>query len=384
MSKDPVIDPRLYCPGPTPIPLDVQIASLNGSIYHRSAPFQEITQNCRKLLAPFFNGDQLPLILTASGTGAMEAAIANFTSAGEKVVAVNAGKFGERWTKLCKRFLCETLELQVPWGKVPSPADVAAAVTKHNATALCIQANETSTGAVLPVEAIAKEVRQAKPDIKIFVDAISYLVAHPMKMTEWGIDVVVAGSQKGFGTPAGLAFIAYQAKLPFSDRPRFYFDLQTEAKNQIEGKTAWTPAIQTILGLEAALKRIHSVGVEAITKHHANLANACRAGVKALGLKLFAAESPSNALTAIEMPDLDPEGLRKQIATDFGFVIAGGQDDLKGKILRLSHLGLVSRFHVLDGLAAIEFALAQRGRKDVLGTGVAAAMRAFHDACATP
>jgi aspartate aminotransferase-like enzyme len=379
-ERDLYTPDRLYCPGPTPVPNAVVHAAGETAVYHRSDEFYQVFRRCADRLAPIFGTRTRPLILTASGTGAMEAAMVNLTAQGDEIVAVNGGKFGERWEKLGKAYGCATEVVRVPAGQAPTADQILAAVKKQKQTrAVFLQANETSTGAYYDVERLAREIRRGYGGLLV-VDAISSLGAHSMRMDDWRIDAVVAGSQKGFGMPPGLAFAALSERA-WSDlaaRPRFYFDLEKERKGQAEGRSAWTPAASLVFALDAALNLLEAAGIDQVVAHHARLAAAARAGVAAMGLELFAGRAPSAALTAITVP-AGVDGLRlvKRLRGRFGMYFAGGQDELKGKIVRFAHLGFVSRFDLLDGVAALEFALKEEGYRLDLGAGVKAAMQAL-------
>jgi aspartate aminotransferase-like enzyme len=371
---------RLFCPGPTPVPKAVLEAGGATSIYHRSDEFYKVFRRAAELLKPLFGTSGLPLILTASGSGAMDAAMTNLTAEGDEVVVVRGGKFGERWEKLANAYKCKTEVVAVESGKAPTADAIMTAVRRQKATkAIFFQANETSTGAYFGVEALTRALRREFKGL-IVVDCISSLGAHAMQMDAWEIDAVVAGSQKGFGMPPGLAFVALsdRAWRSLSSRPRFYFDLAREKKGQEEGRSAFTPAASLVFMLREALEELHKADVDKVLAHHALLAGACRAAVKAMELELFAGSAPSNALTAITVPpDVDGQKLVKRLRTRFGMFFAGGQDELKGKIVRFAHLGFVSRFDLIDGVAALEFALHEEGHPGTLGTGVSAAMQHF-------
>jgi len=378
MKREPFINDRLFCPGPTPVPEAVKLAAMDTNIYHRSEDFYQIFLDCGQKLAPIFGSPTLPLILASSGTGAMEAAMVNLTAVGDDVVVLNAGKFGERWEKLAAAYQCHAEVVRVAAGGAPTANDAVAALRKlKSPRAIFLQANETSTGVRVPYEDIARAVKAHSPDCLVVVDAISSLCAHPMNMHAMGIDCVVAGSQKGFGMAPGLAFIALSPRAwkSLSKRERFYFDLERERKGQEKGRSAWTPPISLIQNLSAALKLIHEVGVDEMPAQHARLGAAARAAVKALGLELFPKGYYSDALTTITVPQgMDGQALQAHLKAAYGAIFAGGQDELKGKILRFAHLGFVSRFDLLDGLAALEFSLRDLGWKFSLGAGVSAAM----------
>ena len=381
MSREPFINNRLFCPGPTPIPAAVKLAAMDSNIYHRSDEFYELFLGCCKKLAPIFGCSTQPLILASSGTGAMEAAMVNMTAIGDEVVVLNAGKFGERWEKLALAYQCKVEVVRSPAGEAPTSAQAISALRKHKSPrAIFLQANETSTGVRLPYEEITRNVRAEFPDCLIVVDAISSLCAHPMNMDKMGIDCVVAGSQKGFGMAPGLAFISLSSRAwkMLSKRDRFYFDLERERKGQEKGRSAWTPPISLIQNLSVALDLIHDTGIEEMNAHHAKLGAAARAAMSALGLEMFPKEHHSDALTAVAVPrGVDGLALLSILKSSYGAIFAGGQDELKGKIIRFSHLGFVSRFDLLDGLSALEFSLRDAGWKFEMGAGVSAAMRAL-------
>lgn len=370
---------RLFCPGPTPVPEAGLIASLNINEYHRSSAFEHTFKTCRDWLAPFFGTSELPLILAASGTGAMEAAVANLTGKDDPVLVVNAGKFGERWQKICSAYQCKVQCLEVPYGKAPSPKDLIKCLeaSKEKPKAIFLQANETSTGVFFPLEEITRTLRQSYDGL-IVVDAISALVAHEIKMDDWQIDCVVGGSQKGFGVAPGLSFIGLSKRAwrELSKRPRFYFDLLQEAKGQVNGRAAFTPATTLIQSLHASLKILNEQPLEAIFEHHRRCANAVRAAAKAINLEPFVTENFSHALTAITVPDqIDAQQLIKLIRSKDGAILAGGQGNLKGKIIRVAHLGFMDRLSLISGISALEFGLAELNHSFSLGAGVSAAMQ---------
>lgn len=380
LRREPFTLNRLFCPGPTPTPPVVKSAYQQTDIYHRSKEFEQVVKECAEMLKPLFGTSTQPVLLTSSGTGAMEAAVVNLTAPGDEVLVLSCGKFGERWQKVSQSYDCKVHVTVCENGKVPSTKDIDELFKKCvNPRAIFFQAHETSTGACLPVEELTKAVRRHSKDTLIVVDAISSLGAHPMKMDAWGIDCVITGSQKGFGVGPGIAFVAMSERAwkNRSTRSRFYFDLEKERKGQETGRTAYTPAINLILGLHAALSEITKLGVKEFISHHERLARSTRAAVKAMGLDLFVLEGgTSNTLTAIKVPaELDGVDILTIAKARYGAIISGGQDDLKGKIIRFSHLGFVSPFQLIEGIAALEFAFADVGWKFNLGSGVAAAMR---------
>jgi aspartate aminotransferase-like enzyme len=380
-GREPFLKDRLFCPGPTPVPTAAQVAAImDASVYHRTKPFYDTVLHCRELLRPMFGAKNAPLILTSSGTGAMEAAVTNLTARGDEVLCVSAGKFGERWGKLTEAYECKASILEVEWGKAPTPAMFTDHLKRNPGTkAVFIHANETSTGVFFPLKEIAAAIR-AVSDCLLVVDAISALGAHKIEMDAWGIDCIVAGSQKGFGIPPGLAFISLSDKAweRLSKRPRFYFDLARENKNQSTGATAWTPATTLIASLRVSLEELHKYGLDSVADFHRSNAEAVRAGAVSLGLGLLAETDYSHALTAIRLPDdMDGKALVKRLSRDYGAIFAGGQDRLEGKIVRFAHLGFIDRFDVIAGMAALEFALKDEGHLNVPGVGVSRLMESM-------
>jgi aspartate aminotransferase-like enzyme len=307
----------------------------------------------------------------------MEGAVTNLCSPGDEVIVVNGGKFGERWTKICQTYGVVVHEVKVEWGRAVAPQAVASALAAHpKARAVYMQASETSTCVLHPVAKIAEMTRAR--DTLLVVDGITAVGVLPMPMDALGIDVLVTGSQKALMLPPGLAFVALsprawkaveQAKLP-----RFYFDFKRERKGVAEKSTAWTPAISLIYGLDVALDMMRAEGWDALFARHDRLARATRAGARALGLSLLAPDSPSPAATAVNLPaDVDGSALFRYLRDTMHVTFAGGQDQLKGKIIRLSHLGYVGAFDVIVGLSALELALTRFGARVELGRGVAAA-----------
>ena len=382
MQPKPFKTTRLFCPGPTPVPMEAAIAGLDTQVYHRSPDFSKELSQCHTMLQPFMGTDRQPLILTSSGTGAMEAAVTNLTDVGDEVLIIDGGKFGNRWTKLCETYQCNTITLDVPWGSSPDLNLLEETLKKHpHIKAFFIQGNETSTGVAYPLREITTIV-QKNSNALIVVDAISALVSHEIQMDKWGIDCLVSGSQKGFGIPPGLAFIALSQKATenLTNRPKFYFDLRKEAAAQHNAQTAWTPATSLIKGLRASLSLLNEIGVSECVAHHTNLAQACRKAVKALNFELLAADHPSNSLTSIKLPtSIDGVELLKMIKAKYGAIIAGGQDQLKGKIVRIAHLGVTDQFNLLTAISAFEFGLSDLGHIGKLGAGVSAAMEHLKD-----
>ncbi len=367
----------LLAPGPTPVPPEALLAMAMPIIHHRAPDFLPVLDSAKKGLQWLYQTKNDVLILCATGTGGMEGAVTNFLSPGDEVLVINGGKFGERWTKICRAYGMQVEELVVEWGYAVKAELVEAALRKNpGIKAVFVQANETSTGVYHDVKAVAAVVR--KTDALVVVDAISALVAHDIKADEWGIDVMIGGSQKGVMLPPGLAFVSVSDKAwkmaETAKTPKFYFNFKKERENLAKNQTNFTSAVTLIIGLNASIKMLQDEGLENVFRRHDKLARATRAAAGALGLKLFPKESPSNALTAIEAPaGIDGQAIYKNLREKYGITGAGGQDKLKGKIFRIAHLGYADTFDVITAVAGIEMVLKGLGHPVKLGTGVGAA-----------
>jgi len=367
----------LLAPGPTPVPPDVLAAMALPIIHHRTPQFSAVLAEVQDGLRELFGTSGDVLILAASGTGAMEGSVTNLLSPGDEVIVVNGGKFGERWTKICGAYGVTAHEIKVEWGRAVRPEEVAAALDAHPAArALYMQASETSTCVLHPVPAVAELTR--KRDTLLVVDGITAVGVVDLPMDKLGIDVLVTGSQKALMLPPGLAFVALSerawAQTTRARLPRFYFDFAREKRSVKERTTAWTPAISLIQGLRVALAMMKAEGWPAIFARHDRLARATRAGATALGLRLLAPDAPSPAATAVHLPaGVDGSALFRYLRDRMHVTFAGGQDQLKGKIIRLAHLGYVDALDVVSGLAALELALRHFGAAVELGRGVGAA-----------
>ncbi len=358
----------VFTPGPVPVPSEVLIEMAKPIIHHRTAEFEEIFAEVREGLKYIYDTKQEVFILAASGTGAMEASVANTLSTGDKVLVVNSGKFGERWGKICRAYGVEVQEIMVEWGKEVDPADIEKALNDDpSIKAVLTQASETSTGVKHPIKEIA-EITNKRDGIIQIVDGITGVGVFEIEFDNWGIDVLVGGSQKAFMLPPGLSFAAMSEKAwkfyETSDLPKFYFDFKPALKNAEKNTTTFTPAVTLIVGLAAVLRIFTAEGRENMHKRHARLALATREAMKAIGLEPFVQDTPSSALTTVIAP---PEiGAAKVIAglrDEFGITIAGGQDQAKGKIFRISHIGDIGKTDTLSIIAAIESVLNQLGYK---------------------
>jgi aspartate aminotransferase-like enzyme len=372
-----VIKSYLLAPGPTPVPPEVLAAMSLPVIHHRTPQFAAVLDEVQAGLRELFGTSLEVLMLAASGTGAMESAVTNLCSPGDEAIFVNGGKFGERWGKILAAYGVTAHEIEVEWGQAVRPEAVAAALDAHpRARAVYVQASETSTGVLHPIEPMAALTRAR--DTLLVVDGITAVGVVDMPMDRLGIDVLITGSQKALMLPPGLAVLALSERAwAASSRatlPRFYFDLARERKGVAEKSTAWTPAISLIQGLRVALRMMREEGWANVYARHDRLARATRAGVTAMGLKLVAPEAPSPAATAVWLPaGVDGSALFKYLRDEMRVTFAGGQDQLKGKVIRITHLGYVGSFDVVTGLAALELALEHFGASVELGRGVGAA-----------
>ena len=372
---------HLLAPGPTPIPPDVLQAIARPILHHRTPEFEALFGRVRAGLAEIIETRSEVIVLAASGTGALEAAVVNLCSPGDEVLVVRCGKFGERWADIARAFGLTVHTVDAPYGETVPPERVAAALAAHpRARALFVTQSETSTGVLEDVEAYAALTRRTAT--LCVVDTVSSLGVVPCPMDAWGIDVVVAGSQKGLMCPPGLAFVALNDRAWLAAEqarcPRFYWDLPTERRWQAKNQGQFTPAVSLLAGLDVALGLLRAEGLAEVYRRHDRLARAARAGAEALGLALFARATPSPAVTAIVSPaGIDGEAVVRGYGADDNITIAGGQGEMKGKLFRLAHLGWVDESDLVVGLAALERVLLRLGVTVELGAAVAAAQRIF-------
>jgi aspartate aminotransferase-like enzyme len=367
---------RLFTPGPTPVPEEILLRMAAPLIHHRHPEFRAMFRRIQTNLRYLFQTDQPVLTLTCSGTGGMEALFVNLFSPGDTIIAVNGGKFGERWVQMPRVFGITTVEVTVPWGEAVDAARILEALRAHpDAKAVVLTHSETSTGTSIDLEQIAGAVRTHSGAL-VCVDGISSVGAHELKFDHWGIDACVTGSQKGLMIPPGLAFVALSARardaMARSSMPKFYFDLSRALRALETYDTPWTPAITLLVGLDAALAVIHEEGIENVWERHRTLAMALRAGVSALGLKLFS-HAPSVAVTPVWLPEgVSWKVFSESMKTGSGVTIAGGQGEFAGKIFRVAHLGYVDRLDMVTFVAALELTLQVCGYPLAPGSGVAA------------
>ncbi len=368
----------LFAPGPTPVPPEVALEMARPIVHHRTPEFSAVLDQARQRLKPLMGTEQEVLLLASSGTGAMEAAVANLLNPGDAAIYVNAGKFGERWGRILTAFGMAAHEVKVPWGNAVMPGQIEEALQEHpQARAVLIQASETSTTAVHPVREIAAITRRR--DVLLIVDGITSVGVFEQKMDEWGIDALVTGSQKALMLPPGLGIAALSprawARAAKARSPRFYFDLNRELKAQRdEHTTAYTPAIGLIYGLNKSLEMIHSEGLPTVFARHRLMARAAQAAATALNLKLLAAENPAPGVTGMLVPDrIDGSRLVRYMRDVIGVTVQGGQDQMKGKLVRIGHMGYVAPLDILIAVGALEMALRREGYEFHSGAGVAAA-----------
>jgi aspartate aminotransferase-like enzyme len=367
----------LLAPGPTPIPPEVLQAMAQPIIHHRTPEYEALFADVRRDLRLLFQCRNEVLMFAASGTGAMEGAVVNALSASDQAVVVRGGKFGERWAEICEAYGVRVLPVDVPYGKSVNPAAVAAALKSEPAVkAVFATHSETSTGAAHDIQAIAAIVRETAAIL--IVDAVTSLGVMDLPMDAWGVDVVVAGSQKALMLPPGLAFAALSDKawalVPTARLPKYYFNFAAERKAMEKNQSAYTPAVSLVVGLRESLRLILAEGLPNVFARHDRLARATRAGVQGLGLELFA-EHPGCACTAVKAPAGIEGGAIVKGFRQRGITIAGGQGSMKGKIFRIAHMGYVDGFDVLTALTALEFVLADLGYPVKLGEGIRAALQ---------
>lgn len=365
----------LFAPGPTQVPHEVLLNMARPILHHRAPEFVELFSQIREDLKWLFQTSQDVITLVSSGSGGMEAAVANFISPGDKVIVINGGKFGERWLKLCQVFGAEITEIKVEWGHAVETGKVAEALKKDpGIKAVFVQASESSTGVAHDVKTLGEIIRPLNETILV-VDAVSAMGVFDLQTDNWGLDVVVTGSQKALMLPPGLAFVSVSEKAwarnEKTKSTKFYFNLKKERDSQAKNQTAFTAAVSLLVGLAGVLQSLKAEGLPAIFDRHRLLARATREAMLASGLTLFPKDSPSDALTAINAPEgVDGQAIYKTLRENYGITAAGGQDHLKGKIFRLSHMGYTDLFDVIIGVSAVEMVIKSLGGPVKMGEGV--------------
>ncbi|MDA0999861.1 MAG: alanine--glyoxylate aminotransferase family protein [bacterium] len=373
---------HLLAPGPTQVPPEVLEALARPLLHHRTEEFEAVFAEVRKGLSWLYQVEGDVITLAASGTGGMEAAVANLLSPGERVLVIQGGKFGERWGEIARAFGMDTDVMEVEEGRSADVGEVERRLSGGKYRALLVQASETSTGAKHDIEKIAAAARRASPDTLLIVDAITALGVYDIRPDEWGLDAVVTGSQKSLMLPPGLAFIwlsnrAWDAAEAAAS-PRYYFDLRAERKSQAKNTTAWTPAISLIAGLQVSLRMMQEEGRAAVYARHARLSAGTCAAVEAMGLEIFPRDLRSEAVTAVRVPEgVDGKAIPRTMQSGHGVTIAGGQGGLSGKIFRIGHLGYVDESDILVAVGALEETLAELGYHLKKGSGLTAAQEIF-------
>jgi serine---pyruvate transaminase len=370
----------LVTPGPTPVPPEVLAATAQPMIHHRSPDFRGTLARVLERLRTVFRTENEMLLFTAAGTAAMESAVSNLCSPGDLVLVVSHGYFGERWAAIADKYDCDIDHLRCEWGEAPSAEEVAARLDQREAKVVFLTHSETSTGVVSDVQAIAERI--AGSGALVAVDAISSLGAVPLETDAWGLDVVVTSSHKALMSPPGLAFVAASPRaLDVSQAvtaPRFYLDWQRTREAQDRGENPFSPAISLVVGLDVALGMILEAGLETAHERHVRLGRACRAGAKAMGLELFSPDEDSAAVvTAIRMPvEVDGSAIVLSMRERSGVTAIGGQGQLRGKIVRIGHIGYIDVNDVATALSALEQALVEAGAEIERGAAVPAALDA--------
>jgi aspartate aminotransferase-like enzyme len=371
----------LMIPGPTPVPETVLQAMARHPIGHRSADFQTIVHRTTEQLQWLHQTSNDVLVITGSGTAAMEAGIINTLSRGDRVLCGDNGKFGERWVKVAQAYGLDVQVIKAEWGQPLDPEAFRAALEadgEKRIKAVILTHSETSTGVINDLQTIASHVRAHGTALTI-ADCVTSLGAADVPMDAWGVDVIGSGSQKGYMMPPGLSFVAMSERAwtayERSDLPKFYLDLGKYRKAARGDSNPFTPAINLYFALEAALTMMQAEGLEAIVRRHDRHRRATQAAMKAIGLPLYAAEGHgSPAITAVAPQGIDAEALRKEVRKRFDILLAGGQDHLKGQVFRIGHLGFVCDRDILTAVAAIEATLQGLGLSQAAaGAGVAAA-----------
>jgi serine---pyruvate transaminase len=384
MTPNPFTKQYLMTAGPTPVPPAVSQAMAAPMLYHRAPAFDELYERVLGRLPGVFRTKNDVLAFASSGSGAMESAVANLVRPGDTVLACAAGKFGERWIQLCEAYGAEVVRYEPGWGERLDPAEIDRLLGAGEDVKVAFATlSETSTGIVHDVQAIAEVA--ARHDAILAVDAVSGLGAAELRQDEWGVDVVVSGSQKALMCPPGLAFASVSERaLEYAESRgggRYYFDWGRTAKSQRKGASPFTPAVSLFLGLDVALGMIEAEGLDDVMARHRLLARATRAGVAATGLELFGdPDERSTVVTALELPEEVDGGKVPGALRRLGITANGGQDHLKGRILRIAHCGYFGAFDILTSLSGLEMVLHQLGREVDHGAGAGAAQRVFLEA----
>jgi aspartate aminotransferase-like enzyme len=380
--------PRLLTPGPTPLPEEVRQALALDMIHHRKPRFTAIMDRVQSMLRTLFGTSQPVLPLSCSGTGAMQAAVSNLFAPGETVLVVEGGKFGQRWRDIAVTHGLEVLTVQVQWGQAVEPLDIEHALQKSpHIKGVLVQASETSTGVLHPLRQIARLT--SSRDCLLVVDGISAVGISPCPMDELGIDGLLTGSQKGLMLPPGLALISLSPRAweraAATPNPVYALDLLLERKKNQDHQTAFTTPVNLIRGLEASLEILLEKGLDAVYQTYWGLTQMTRSGVKAMGLECLAGRNYTWGLTSVSLPEgVDGRKVLSMAQQDYNVVMAGGQDHLKGKIVRIGHMGYVDWADILAGLHALAQCLSRCGAKVRTASVLDQAMLAYEQARFTP
>jgi aspartate aminotransferase-like enzyme len=371
-------------PGPTPVPPEVLAAGAAPVIHHRGPDFRELMRRTLVRLQEVCRTTNDVLVFTASGSGAFESAIVNVLSPGERVLVETAGAFGDRWCSMASAFGADVHELRYSWGETPQPDDLRSRLDETGAEVVVVVHSETSTGVVADVQSLARVA--ADSGALVVVDAVSSLGAVPLETNAWGLDVVVAGSQKALMTPPGLSLATVSAQAwersLRSTMPRYYFDWERMRKALESGSTPFTPAVTLVASLDVALGLILEEGIETAYARHAALGRACREGAKAMGLELFSPDEERSAVvTAILTPEgVDAKALVLELRDRFGITVAGGHGELGSRMFRIGHIGYYDVLDITTSLTAVETLLIERGVEIEAGAATFRALEAYHDA----
>jgi aspartate aminotransferase-like enzyme len=371
---------NLMIPGPTPIPTRVLAAMNHDMIGHRGPLFSAVMKEVMEGLRWAYETKNEIFVFPSSGTGGMEAAAVNVLSPGDKVIVLNIGNFGSRWAKICKAYGADVNDVKFERGQAADPKVLEAELKKGPVKAVFMQQNETSTGVLNDVKTLAETVRRLQPDALIMVDAVSGMMAAPLKTDDWGLDVVVAGSQKAFMVPPGVATVSISARAfkayESSKCAKHYWDWGLMKNEAPKGHTYTTPPESLIFGMREGIKMLQEEGRENVHARHQFNRDLLRTAAKALGLKLLADDShASPAVTAIFPPDgVDGEKVRAAMRDEFNVEVAPGQSELVGKIFRIGHLGYVDSLDLIGAWAAVEVLFKRMGAKINFGAGVKAMM----------
>ena len=373
---------KLFTPGPVEVPWQVLQKLSEPLIHHRTEEFRAVHLQTVRNLQTIMKTTNPVVVLTASGSGAMEASVVNLTKPGEKALVIEIGKFSERWRELGEAFGLDLVVLEGKWGEPMDPARVQQAFDENPDIDIVFATHsETSTGVLQDVQKFS-EIAHANNAL-IVIDGITSVGCHDVRVDEWQLDIVVGGSQKGVATPPGISYLsisgAARERIERGRHPVYYFDLARALKSLEKGDTPWTPAHTLMMAMNVALDMLVAEGIDNVVKRHARNAHACREGVRAMGLDLYATV-PSNATTAVLPPDGTAGTIKQHMETAYGLKIAGGQGEIKGKIFRLGHLGFYYEADVMQMMAALEATLKDLGIRDSIGAGAAAVAKAFEEA----